>query len=147
MYVFVYGTLMSGHTAHSMLKGCEFIGHATTNGKLYDLGLFPGLKDGGGTVHGELYRVDSETLSRLDDYEGYRIKDVDSLYVREVRTVHVAPDKVYYANAYLINREVADYEAIPSGDWRNRGVDDGDEEELDDEEDYAAEVERRSPVG
>src|SRR5688572_29613338 len=119
MYLFVYGTLMSGYTANHQLKDSKLVGPASTNGVLYDLQFFPGMKDGAGTVHGELYEVDGETIELLDQYEGYRKGDDTSLYLRVPRTVHVAPDKVYYAQTYILNRDVAEYERIACGDWRN----------------------------
>ena len=52
-----------------------FVGYARIQGRLFDLGEYPGLVlsgDPGAWVRGEVYALANprETLSRLDDYEG-----------------------------------------------------------------------------
>jgi gamma-glutamylcyclotransferase (GGCT)/AIG2-like uncharacterized protein YtfP len=79
----VYGTLKRGNGNHYLLKNSEFLGRGKVLGTLYDMGL-PGYKrEGSYTVHGELFRVNDETLQRLDRLEGYREQNPStSLYNR-----------------------------------------------------------------
>lgn len=75
MNVFVYGTLMRGGRLHHHLKGAEYLHHASLKGfSLYDLGWYPGIKvetEGRESlVHGEVFRVDEQTLAHLDMVEG-----------------------------------------------------------------------------
>ena len=71
--VFVYGTLRRG-SARSMsmrFPNSTFIADAKVSGSLYDLGAYPGflLDESNSWVIGEVYEVDDETLSKLDDIE------------------------------------------------------------------------------
>ena len=76
--VFVYGTLKRGCCNHGWMRGGFFVGEARTEPRfrMYDLGGYPGMyeADGDGlSVRGELWRVTSEGLGRLDileDIEG-----------------------------------------------------------------------------
>jgi gamma-glutamylcyclotransferase (GGCT)/AIG2-like uncharacterized protein YtfP len=71
--LFVYGTLMRGYGLHAVLApGATLVGEGTVRGGLLDLGRYPGLVEGGGRVHGEVYRLDdAELLPVLDREEGY----------------------------------------------------------------------------
>jgi len=80
--LFVYGSLKRGLQNHFYLAGQEFFGAARTvpSYRLYRWGAYPGLvavQENGVAVRGELYRVDDETLRRLDVLE-----DVPHLYQR-----------------------------------------------------------------
>lgn len=68
--LFVYGPLMHGESAAPLLDGCRFEGGGTAAGRLVDAGGVPGLVAGEGRVHGELYLVSEEDLSRIDAAEG-----------------------------------------------------------------------------
>lgn len=110
--LFVYGTLMRGHVRHHLIARCPFLGPATTEPafELVDLHDYPALVQGGGTaVHGELYAVTEEILSRLDRVEG-----VPDLYRRsEVRLADGSR-----AQTYVLDREkVAGLPRISSGRW------------------------------
>lgn len=74
--VFVYGTLLSGMPNHRLLEKSKLVSsNARTYGKMLSLGGFPGAYHVGyvdGTIHGEVYEVDDDTLARLDQLEGYR---------------------------------------------------------------------------
>ena len=81
--VFVYGTLKKGGALHGNLARSEFVGEAELSGfEMYNVGgWFPAIvktdnKDP--KVKGEIYKIDDETLSRLDMVEGY-----PGLYQRE----------------------------------------------------------------
>lgn len=85
--LFVYGTLRDAHpnSAHFDLSGkCEVTRDVVLTGyDIFDLGSFPGVKPGSGSVVGDLFMVPEEQFDILDQYEG-----VPSLYTRE--TVSVA---------------------------------------------------------
>lgn len=69
--VFVYGSLLRGLPNHHVIDQGEPQGTGTVQGRLVDLGYFPGLTPAAGRVLGELYAVTGETLSRLDALEGH----------------------------------------------------------------------------
>jgi gamma-glutamylaminecyclotransferase len=75
--VFVYGTLLHGLRNHYLLEAADvtFLGAARTVGafEMWDAGGFPFVSRRGATtpVVGEVYRVDGETLRKLDVLEGH----------------------------------------------------------------------------
>lgn len=88
--VFVYGTLKRGYENHHLLARSEFIGRAYTASpyRLLD-GDYPVLRDNGENrcpVSGEVYEVDLQTISALDELEGL----AEGLYERiEIDVVHI----------------------------------------------------------
>jgi gamma-glutamylcyclotransferase (GGCT)/AIG2-like uncharacterized protein YtfP len=114
--LFVYGTLMRGQHHHDTMAGAEFVAEAQTmpEFELVLIDYFPALVRGGAqAVHGELYRVDAETLARLDELE-----EVPHYYVRE----RVALSGGASAETYLMPRERVTLGAqrIESGSFRER---------------------------
>lgn len=93
MKVFVYGTLKKGHGLHGYISRTEFISNDSVDGfEMYDLGAFPCIVQGEGTVHGEVYEIDGNTLHMLDRVEGY-----PSLYNRmQITTNNGHECHVYY---------------------------------------------------
>jgi gamma-glutamylaminecyclotransferase len=72
--VFVYGTLKKGFSNHRLLAGSEYLGTAQTVEKyaMYSTGTPIVLKEEAvSPIHGELYRVNEETLVALDSLEGH----------------------------------------------------------------------------
>ena len=58
MYLFVYGTLISGESNHKTLGNSKLLGIAYTKGKLFDIGNYPALiSDGDNDIKGEVYRI------------------------------------------------------------------------------------------
>jgi gamma-glutamylcyclotransferase (GGCT)/AIG2-like uncharacterized protein YtfP len=56
-------------------RGATAAGTGTARGRLLDLGRYPGLIEGAGRVHGEIYRLDDpELLPILDREEGYNFE-------------------------------------------------------------------------
>src|SRR5438270_3155908 len=90
--LFVYGKLRKGGALpmDENFAGASFVGNATVNGKLYDLGQFPGLVlDGSDSqVLGAVYKIDDDTITRLDEIEA------SAEYFRQRRTAVVAKEKV-----------------------------------------------------
>lgn len=85
--LFVYGTLMHSGHADYLLSDCEFMGKAVLyNYAMYDLVSYPGIvSEKGEWVEGELYKIRSSDLARLDQYESE-----GELYHREIVTVECA---------------------------------------------------------
>jgi gamma-glutamylcyclotransferase (GGCT)/AIG2-like uncharacterized protein YtfP len=78
--VFVYGTLRQGEENHHFLEGCELVAQYCTGPDfvLFDLGHYPGMVQGQQEICGEIYRINADTLSKLDHLE-----DVSYEYRRE----------------------------------------------------------------
>lgn len=121
-FIFVYGGLMRGFDLHHHLAGATFVCAATARGKLYAIGTYPGMVEGDGTVHGELYASDDPpvVLEILDEVEGYDPLDYSDAndYVRVKRNVTTSDGREVAAWLYLFNRTISGYELIASGDWR-----------------------------
>ena len=113
--VFVYGTLRRGgvRAMPDIFPDSKFIGIARVSGRLYDLGAYPGLllDESDSPVIGEVYEIDDEILSKLDDIEAssnYRRKQVEvSLRNRGMTCWVYEPDSKSYPRRILIT----------SGDW------------------------------
>lgn len=86
MYLYVYGTLKKGKNNHGYLSGATFMGNFTTSGdfSLIVSGLpFLVKRPSRSGVRGEVYKIDSDTLRRIDRLEG-----TPDFYLREVITVN-----------------------------------------------------------
>ena len=122
-HLFVYGTLMRRfrHPMHDALaRAAEFVGEASVQGRLYDLGLYPGLvlsDSRADTVFGELYRLHDDTVLRvLDDYEGCGRDDPQPHeYVRGTVSVLAADGGATSAWAYIYARAVEERTHLASG--------------------------------
>ena len=70
--VFVYGTLMKGRGNHYLLDGRIFIGQGSLQGYgMYQVRSYPGIvPEPGGSILGEVYGIDPDTMKRLDRLEG-----------------------------------------------------------------------------
>ena len=123
--LFVYGTLRRGEINHALLGSsrCEsFL--AVMPGSLYDTGRgYPAMAEGkgeaagAGIVCGEIYRVDEETLARIDDLEDYYGPgDPRNLYERVERTARTDRGEtdvlVYVSDKLRAGPE------IPFGEWK-----------------------------
>jgi gamma-glutamylcyclotransferase (GGCT)/AIG2-like uncharacterized protein YtfP len=114
--VFVYGTLRRGNARAMSIRfpNSRFIADAKVSGSLYDLGEYPGLllDESNSLVIGEVYEVDDETLSKLDDIEAssdYCRKQVETSGTHRMRCWIYVPEN----NPELISRRTL----ITSGDW------------------------------
>ena len=113
--VFVYGTLRRGGAGAMSVRfpNSKFIADAKVSGSLYDLGAYPGLllNESNSLVIGEVYEVDDETLTKLDDFEAssnYLRKQVEiSLGTQRKVCWTYEPDPEFYSLRTLIT----------SGDW------------------------------
>lgn len=126
--VFVYGTWRRGEKHHHLMKGAKLMAlQAWTDGKLLDPGrgepelLVPGEQ----RVYGELYRVDRETLARLDELQAdHRRKWESSGEYRRIRRRIQTDRGPVEADVYIYARVPASGgAAVPYGDWKAHHLD------------------------
>lgn len=104
LYLFVYGSLMSGENASGKLQKCKcLVKFLLEDYAMYDVanGEFPGIvQKKGESVIGEIYEIPESLLSDLDAYE-----NEGNLYTRQ--TVMVKKEnRRLYAIAYIYNRSI-----------------------------------------
>jgi len=118
-HLFIYGTLMPGLRLEAEMRGARFVGAAQIQGRLVDVGRYPGLLPGEGSVVGEVYEVDDAHLARLDAVEDMVPGDcAASQYWREEVTVHSGPLQGERVQTYVYNRPVDGCRPIAHGDYR-----------------------------
>ena len=101
-YVFVYGTLMKNQRNHEYLNCSIYIGDGVIDGyQMYDLGTYPGIVEGKGTVLGEVYQITEETEMRLDYLE-----DEGNLYLKKLVIVRLKNNQTVNAMVYVYNQTV-----------------------------------------
>ncbi len=117
--LFVYGSLLQGELRHGVLEGSRRLGPVLARASLRDLGSYPALLGGSGTVVGELYAVDARTLAQIDRIEGYDPDHPDdSLYRRVTLPIrHLADGRRETVLAYRYNHPPAG-RRIGHGDYR-----------------------------
>ena len=116
--LFIYGTLLPGLRLNHHMSGAERLGPARVQGRLYDLGTYPGWLQGEGLVRGEIYRLSSSHLQRLDEVEEMVPGDpVGSLYWRDRIQVVKGFCSGQWVWVYRYNRSVTGCFLIPSGDY------------------------------
>jgi gamma-glutamylcyclotransferase (GGCT)/AIG2-like uncharacterized protein YtfP len=117
--LFVYGTLKAGCRNHDCLpRGSELLCKTSIEGfQLWNLGPYPCVTRGEGTVFGEVWLVSSSAWPELDEFEGVP----DGLYRREhvVTTCGLATQVyVWAAGYYPPLTPTAFGKLIPSGVWK-----------------------------
>jgi len=105
---FVYGTLKSGFCRQSAWPfPPESIQTAYVQGKLFDLGPYPGLGEGEEWVRGEIWTIEPRylkaTLQVLDQIEGYE-GTADDLYQRKIATAYQEDGTTVQAYAYFFSQ-------------------------------------------
>ena len=113
--VFIYGSLRRDCPQSMSIRfpKAQFIADGKVSGRLYDLGAYPGLQldESGSLVTGEVYEVDDETLSRLDDFEAasnYLRKQAEVSLAKDRRTCWTyGPNPEFYSLSTLVT----------TGDW------------------------------
>ena len=112
--LFVYGTLMRGFRLHALLEGrADSVGEGEVAGLLFDLGRYPAaLRDGGGVIRGEVYRLTDPGLwLALDSAEGNQ-------YHRGQVGVRLAGGGQVTACIYWYVGPLQGAVPIPGGDYR-----------------------------
>lgn len=124
--IFVYGTLRRdtrNEQFRLLARHAKFVGEATVDGKLFDLGDYPGMQyPAKGAVHGEVYAVASEhwdtVIKQLDVYEGCTSIDPQPHeYRRELVQARLSNNLTVSAWAYVLNGEPPYRREIRSGDY------------------------------
>lgn len=113
--LFVYGTLKRGQRNHKYLEGARFLSEGRTLEEycMYysDYMKFPIVTwDEVSYIHGELYRVDKDTLDRIDKLES-------SIFTREEVLVVLPMSGTIKTWMYISYLEKPDGKLIRSGMW------------------------------
>jgi gamma-glutamylcyclotransferase (GGCT)/AIG2-like uncharacterized protein YtfP len=121
-HVFVYGTLRRGERndiAHFRPLPL-FVGPASIEGCLYDLGAYPGIVLGErGRVVGEVYRITSAVEAALDILEEVKVDGSGEYRKRDVPVV--VAGQALNCLVYEIHPDrLTGRPRITSGDWRAR---------------------------
>lgn len=124
--LFVYGSLLSGfhHPAYAYIsRYFTLIGKATVQGKLYDLGEYPGAVpcDESCFITGELYQVNNNdefswAIKQLDDYEGMLVERGEIPLFRREPVAILLDEQSTIAWIYWYNHEVTGKTLIETGD-------------------------------
>jgi gamma-glutamylcyclotransferase (GGCT)/AIG2-like uncharacterized protein YtfP len=113
--LFVYGKLRKGGALpmDENFPGATYIGEATVDGQLYDLGQFPGLVlDGSKSkVLGAVYKIDDFTIRQLDGIEA------SAEYYRQLQEAVIGSEKVSCWIYLPDPQKCTDDRLIASGDW------------------------------
>lgn len=114
--IFVYGTLQRGEErAHHWPRAPLSVEEAEVQGRLYDLGPYPALLEGGDRIAGELWHLaasDIEITCRvLDEVEGYAQGEPD-WYCRDVVLCKTGAGENCQAYTYRYAREATITESM-----------------------------------
>lgn len=127
-HIFFYGTLMRGFALRER-AGIEpwvrFVGHGAVRGALFDLGPYPALVAGRGTVRGEVYRCldPGRLLLRADALEHFDpVRPRAGEYRREAMPARLDDGRTLAVWAYVYNRPLGAADPLPAGDYRQRGA-------------------------
>jgi gamma-glutamylaminecyclotransferase len=116
--VFVYGTLKKGCPNHHLLNGSPLVATgATAKGyRMFANQFFPMIvRDRNGyKIHGEVYAVPTEVLSRLDALEGH-----PHHYNRDAVTIIAKDGTKIMAWVYVYCLEILDQKEVTTGNWGN----------------------------
>lgn len=117
----LYGSLMRGLGAMdgiSVGDRLRFVAPCKIEGQLFDLGAYPGLREGLGIVTGEVFDIlDPEVIAVLDEFEDFLPDEPDeSDYVRK-RVRLIEPERTT-AWVYVYNHVPPPSGLIEAGDWR-----------------------------
>jgi gamma-glutamylcyclotransferase (GGCT)/AIG2-like uncharacterized protein YtfP len=126
-YLFAYGTLLPGHAPVGIavvVDRLTVVGDGFVQGRLYDLGDFPGaVLDGASAerVFGTVYELpnDPDILRALDAYEEFDLSMADkSQFVRMQCSVTLTSGTVLDAWIYVYPRTPAPERLVPGGVFR-----------------------------
>lgn len=124
--VCVYGTLRRGLHNHDLLDGAEFVAEGWLRGyAMFRFSSIPVAYESiDESIYVEAYRVDSETLARIDELENHprmyrRTRVMVSLRLSDAALIEV-PGWIYLDGGVFGYRE--DRPRIESGDFKEWGV-------------------------
>jgi len=128
-HLFVYGTLSPRHAPREIaatVRRLRPVGSASVRGRLYDLGKYPGAilsKSSRSVIRGEVFELptDAQTLSSLDNYEGFEPgKPGSSLFVRRTWPVVMDDGTRLRCWVYVYNGAMKDAQPLRSGRYPRR---------------------------
>lgn len=113
LLLFVYGTLKRGEKNHHVLADAIYLGDIQTSPDylLVDLGPYPGMIEkplAGIVVEGELFKIPSSLLNKLDKIEG-------SPYLFNLEPITLADGSKAFA--YIYKQSVIDARILSEGIW------------------------------
>lgn len=126
MHLFVYGTLRKtfsprAASAHSrFLSDAIYCGTACITGYLYSLSNYPALvfdENSPSLVKGEIYQIDENTLTTLDEYEEIDSQNPNNEYQRCKLDIITDQGQALSVWVYVMNQKPDGKELIQSGDW------------------------------
>ncbi|PWJ60057.1 gamma-glutamylcyclotransferase (GGCT)/AIG2-like uncharacterized protein YtfP [Dyadobacter jejuensis] len=125
-YLFVYGTLMSGHTnpfSHQLQRMATYYAEGYMPGALYRIDWYPGAiyqADSSSTVRGEIYQLNEAgpLLQALDAYEDLQPNESQSEYIRRIVPIDTPDGSRVDCWVYLFNKRVSGLQRIYGGDFR-----------------------------
>jgi len=129
--IFVYGTLRKNFGNHSLLNSATFIGQANTQNKygMHCRGTIPFVSEGQSIVPiaGEVYEIDAQTLSAIDQLEGcYPLGgnpvqfDACSWYIRKEVGVRLLSTGEEMQAWMYINEQETRHPMLCTGDYADR---------------------------
>ncbi len=123
--IFVYGTLRQGFPLHRHIRrmAIRYVGKGKINGRLYDLGEFPGVfpsSSPADVITGEVYELTDPRrqlveLDRLEEFDPDR--EETSLFLRRRTLVRLRNGQRLRAWVYLMPRKNSKCRLIPGGDY------------------------------
>jgi len=128
-HLFVYGTLSPRHAPPEIaatVRRLRPVGAASVRGRLYDLGKYPGAilsKSSRSVIRGEVFELpsDAQTLSSLDNYEGFEPgKPSSSLFVRRASSVVMDDGTRLRCWVYVYNGDTRQALPVRSGRYTRR---------------------------
>jgi gamma-glutamylcyclotransferase (GGCT)/AIG2-like uncharacterized protein YtfP len=124
-YLFVYGSLLSDNNEFAVYlkQNCTFYNKGKFEGKLYNIGLYPGaiaITGCGQFVYGSVFFVDDPKVSFavLDEYEGFGADEpYPNEFIRRLLKIEIADGSKVDCWVYLYNLPVDELPEITSGDY------------------------------
>ncbi|MES2374989.1 MAG: gamma-glutamylcyclotransferase family protein [Bacteroidota bacterium] len=122
--LFVYGSLLDtdNEFGRYLNDNSTLFGAGKFNGRLYDIGEYPGAIIGNENsypIYGSVCKLKNpEVLTALDDYEGFGPdQEQPNLFIRELLPIETS-DGTTNCWVYLYNLEVDGFVEITSGDYK-----------------------------
>jgi gamma-glutamylcyclotransferase (GGCT)/AIG2-like uncharacterized protein YtfP len=124
-YLFVYGSLLNDDNEFAVYlkQNCTFYNRGKFEGKLYDIGLYPGAiadTGNGQYVFGSIFLVDEPkaTFAVLDEYEGFEADEpYPNEFIRQLMEIDMEDEKKIDCWVYLYNLPVERFQLIASGNY------------------------------
>lgn len=121
--LFVYGTLRRGFSLHGQITklGVRYVGKGQIEGRLYDLGKFPGaIPAADSNIEGEVYELPDarRQLAALDEIEEYNSRRPNkSLFVRKRTSVRLRNGRRLRAWVYFLPKRPQKARLILTGNY------------------------------